>query len=52
MIKIVQYTKVEEEFYFFLENNNKGLSKEHVEELINLGITNITKQQLDMIVGA
>jgi len=50
MIKIVQYTKIENSYYFFAEGKKKGLTANEVSLLIEMGTTNITHNQLDMII--
>ena len=49
MIKIVQYTKIENNYYFFAEGKKKGLTANEVSLLIELGTTNITYNQFEMI---
>jgi len=50
MIKIVQFTKYENELFFFIENNSNGLSKADVLTLIKKGMTNLSQADFNTIV--
>ena len=49
MIKIVQYTQYNNEFFFFAEGNKTGLSKTDVSMLIEKGLTNLSQKQFNNI---
>jgi hypothetical protein len=52
MIKIVQYTKYNNSFFFFAEGNNKGMSTDYVKALLDTGMTNLSQERFNKIVGA
>jgi len=52
MIKIVQYTKIGKETYFFSENNHSGMSSDYVKALLDMGKTNLSFEQFKKIVEA
>lgn len=51
MIKIVNYTKYNNEVFFFVQDKNKALSAKEAEVLVNNGFTNLSKEQFAQIIG-
>lgn len=52
MIKVVQYTIIENDFYFFVEGNNRALSKREIETLLGMGLLNLSQDQYKQIVSS
>ncbi|MFA6195293.1 MAG: hypothetical protein WC656_01460 [Sulfurimonas sp.] len=52
MIKIVQYTKISDNYFFFAEGSNKGMSSDYVQALVDMGKTDLSQEQFYKILGA
>jgi len=52
MIEIVQFTKVDNEFFFFSKDNKKGLSEKDISNLIDKGFVNISRKKFDSILSS
>ncbi|MBW6487517.1 hypothetical protein [Sulfurimonas sp.] len=50
MVKVVQYTIIENDFYFFVEGNNRALTKREIETLLGMGLVNLSQKQYEQIV--
>jgi len=50
MIKIVSYTKYNDEVFFFVQDKEKALTAQEAEVLVNNGFTNISKELFSNII--
>lgn len=49
MIKVTQYTIIEDSYFFFIEGNDRILSKSEIETLLKMGLVNLSQEQYEKI---
>ena len=52
MLKIVQFTKIENEYFFFLQGNPKAFNKKQISNLIDQGVMDIEQSYIDELTSA
>jgi len=51
MLQIVQFTKIDNEFFFFIEGLKKAFNETDIVCLADMGVTNISSEKITEIIS-